>query len=321
MRLGRQLGTADVPDGRVDVLSRMFEPHKTIRARVEYAEAERHEKKGGGTEVPEALRAADALVAVAGLFSIEDPSQLESAARAELADLMAETILSDQVVLESRHEKVRRADRVGKKPEDPREMPLLEKCVAALAQEEPLRALDFSPEDERLLRGYQLLSRKPLLVVLNVAEDRLAEGHALEAGLHAGPHSAALTLSAKVESEIVALSPEERPAFLEMIGLKEAARDRLLRASYDLLGLHSFFTVGKDEVRAWTVRKGAAAVEAAGVIHTDLARGFIRAEVISYAQMVEAKTLAHAREKGWLRLEGKEYVVQDGDILNIRFSV
>ena len=194
---GRQLGTAEVPDARIDRLSKMFEPHKTIYARVEYAEAERHEKKGGGLEVPEALRAADALVAVLGLFVADDPAGLEAAARAELGDLLAETLLSDQALLESRLEKVRRADRVGKKPENPREQPLLERCVAALEKEQPIRALDFQPEDARLLSGYQLLSQKPLLVLLNVAEDHLAAGRAMESRVDAGVRSSALTLSAR----------------------------------------------------------------------------------------------------------------------------
>jgi len=157
--------------------------------------------------------------------------------------------------------------------------------------------------------------------VLNVSEAHVSAAGPALAAIDGGASCAALSLCAKVETEIVGLPPEERPAFLEMMGLTEPARDRLIRASYDLLGLQSFFTVGKDEVRAWTVRKGASALEAAGAIHSDLARGFIRAEVISYAHMIEAQTLAKAREKAWLRLEGKEYVVQDGDILNIRFSV
>ncbi|HVP38373.1 MAG TPA: DUF933 domain-containing protein [Candidatus Saccharimonadales bacterium] len=318
---GRQLGTADVPDPRVDTLSGMFHPRKTTRARVEYAEAERREAKGGALEVPEALRTADALLAVLGLFAAPDAAGLEALARAELGEVLAETLVSDQVQLESRLEKLHRAAKVGKKPENPHEPALLERCVAALGRGEPLRAVALEAEDERALRGYQLLSRKPLLVLLNVSEAHLAAGHALEGRLSAGPASAALALSAQVEAEVAALAPEERPAFLELMGLTEPSRHRLIHASYDLLGLHSFFTIGKDEVRAWTVRKGATALEAAGEIHTDLARGFIRAEVITYERLMEAGSLAHAREKGWLRLEGKEYVVHDGDILNIRFSV
>ncbi len=317
---GRQIGVAQVPDERVDVLNAMFEPDSLVRARVEYAEAEAR-KKGSNAEVPEALRTADALVAVLGLYPVTDPAGLAAAAKTELADLLMELVLSDQVLLESRQEKVQKALRVGKKAESPREPALLDKCVAALNAEQPLRALDFDVEEDRLLKGYQLLTRKPLLVVLNVAEDHVAAGEKLAHELEPGEGASALSMCAKVEAEIVALPPEERPAFLEMMGLTEPARDRLIRASYDLLGLQSFFTVGKDEVRAWTMRKGGNAIEAAGAIHSDLARGFIRAEVISYAQMLEAQTLAKARDKGWLRLEGKEYAVQDGDILNIRFSV
>jgi GTP-binding protein YchF len=271
--------------------------------------------------VPEALRNADALVAVLGLYHLEDAAKLGPELKKALADVEAEILVGDQALLESRLEKVRKAARVGKKAESPREPELLERCVEALNSETPLRGTDFDAEEERLLKGYQLLTRKPLLAVLNISESLLAEGEKLARDLMLGPRTAGISLCARVEAEIVSLPPEERPAFLEVLGLKEPARDRLIRASYELLGLQSFFTVGKDEVRAWTVSMGATAVEAAGAIHTDLARGFIRAEVISYEQMVEAGTLAKARDRGWLRLEGKEYIVRDGDILNVRFSV
>ena len=195
----------------------------------------------------------------------------------------------------------------------------MQRLSGALSRGEPIRSVPQSPEEQVFLRSFQFLTAKPALVVLNLGEDAPPFDPAQWPGLPAG--YSALGIRGALEMEIAQLPAEERSLFLDSYSIEEPGLNILLRECYRLLGLMSFLTVGEDEVRAWTVRRGAIAVEAAGVIHTDLARGFIRAEVISYDDMVACETMAEARKRGKLRLEGKEYVVQDGDILNIRFNI
>jgi ribosome-binding ATPase YchF (GTP1/OBG family) len=196
---------------------------------------------------------------------------------------------------------------------------LLTRLKQMLEQEIPIRDVDLTPEEEKRLRGYRFLTAKPVLVVLNVGDG----GSDDPAAYLTYPHrrSAVICLHGGLEMEIAQLPSEERALFLAEYGIPEAGLSRMIRLSYDLLGLSSFFTVGEDEVRAWTVPHGASAVEAAGAIHTDLARGFIRAEVIGCDDLIAAGSLAEARKRGWLRLEGRDYAVQDGDVLTIRFNV
>jgi ribosome-binding ATPase YchF (GTP1/OBG family) len=190
----------------------------------------------------------------------------------------------------------------------------------ALEAEKPLREIDLDPEDERRLRGFQLLSAKPLLIVVNASEDRAAADVA-DFGIELRPAVRAVVVSAPIEQEISQLPPEEQKEFLADLGLSAPSLDRVTRASYDLLGLISFFTVGEDEVRAWTIRRGTPARAAAGAIHSDIERGFIRAEVVRWDDLLRHKTLAACREAALLRLEGKEYVMQDGDVAHFRFNV
>ena len=193
---------------------------------------------------------------------------------------------------------------------------LFERFQAALNEEKPLRDLTITPEEDKTLSGFGFLSRKPVLVVLN-----LSEGQAAPQLAYGHQHSQLVTLQGKLEMEIAQLPPDEMKLFLDEYGIEEPSLNRMIRLSYDLLGLQSFFTVGPDECRAWTVRRGATAPEAAGEIHTDLQKGFIRAEVVAYTDLVDLGGMAEARGHGKLRVEGKEYIVQDGDVLNIRFNI
>ncbi len=240
----------------------------------------------------------------------------------DIATLDLELILADHSLIERRIDRLDKAVKRGLTPEEKREHQLLTEIVLpCLEAERPLRTLELAADDERRLRGFQLLSAKPLLAVVNVDEARAGEGEAVAAGLAVGPGVKLLVVSAPIEEEISRLPREEQRDFLAELGLAEPSLDRLLRASYGLLGLLSFFTVGEDEVRAWTIRQGTPARQAAGTIHSDLERGFIRAEVVGWEELLRLKTLAACRDQGLLRLEGKDYVVQDGDVLHVRFNV
>jgi len=237
-----------------------------------------------------------------------------------------EFILADLGVVEKRIEKLKLQIMKVQNDDDKKELAVLERCLEALENETPLRNLDLDPDDLRRIRGYTFLSLKPLLVVVNADEadaDKLARGAAGFglAALEQRPATHVIALSAKIEAEIAQLGPDEAAEFRSDLGIDDPALERVIQGSYDLLGLISFFTVGDDECRAWTIRKGTVAQKAAGVIHSDIERGFIRAELVAYDDLVEAGAWAACREKGTLRLEGKEYVFQDGDVVNFRFNV
>jgi GTP-binding protein YchF len=243
----------------------------------------------------------------------------------DISNLELELILSDLSIIERRLERLEKDLKKSKNSEAEKEFELLKGCNTWLEAEKPLRAMEPTEDQRRILRGFMFLSEKPILHVLNLADDhaqevdRAVEVYQLQelAGL---PNVGITAVCGKLESELVELSGEDLQAFLVDYGLKESGLDRLIRVTYDLLGLISFFTVGEDECRAWTIRRGTTALKAAGVIHTDIERCFIRAEVVHYDKLHELKTLHAAREKGHLRLEGKEYPVQDGDIINFRHS-
>jgi GTP-binding protein YchF len=234
----------------------------------------------------------------------------------ELSHLVTEMILADLAVVEKRR------SRIKKEKARPLEEGLFERCAKALENEESLRNVNFTREEESLLSGFGFLSRKPVLVLINRPEEKAGQGldasHEQELKRR---RLSGLAMAGKVEMEIAGLDQKDRPAFLEAIGIDEPARDRFIRASYELLDLISFFTTGEDEVRAWTIAQGTAARKAAGKIHSDLERGFIRAEVIPYNDFIAYGSEAKCREAGKLRLEGRDYVVQDGDIIHFRFAV
>ena len=313
----------DVPDPRVDVLSKMFNPRRTIYAKVTYADIAGLEGKGSGNisgPLLNQLTQMDGLVHVVRCFT--DPNVPHPLGSVDpIRDIRAmdeEFILNDLIAVERKLERLEEEwkKRARDRKQVEQEQALFHKLHEALSAEIPLRDVELTPAEEKLLAGFGFLSRKPLLILFNLGEGQ--EPPTLEY-----PHkrSAVASLMGQLEMEIAQLPPDDAEMFLAEYGIEEPGLNRVIRLSYELLGLISFFTVGEDEVRAWTVRRGAKAPEAAGVIHTDLQKGFIRAEVISYDDLVALGSMAAARKEGKLRLEGKDYVVQDGDILHIRFNV
>jgi len=314
-----------VPDPRVDRLSAMFNPRKTIYAQVTYADiaglSGESDKTGLSGPLLNQLATMDDLEQAVRAF--EDPTVPHPAGavdpRRDLAGLDGELLLNDMLAVERKLERLDEDLRKGivkDKAMHGLELALFRRLQAALGAEQPLRDLDLAPAEEKLLASYQLLTRKPMLVVFNVGEG----GAGLDLPAYPHTRSGVVALQGQLEMEIAQLAPDEAAAFLQEYGIAEPSRFRVIRLSYDLLGLESFFTVGEDEVRAWTVRRGATAPEAAGEIHTDLQKGFIRAEVAAYAELIAAGGLNELKAKGKLRLEGKDYVVQDGDIVHVRFS-
>ncbi len=315
---------ADVPDDRVEALSALFQPRKTIHAKVTYADIGGLRADVGREGLPgpllNHLSQMDGFVHVVRAFddpSIPHPSETVDPARDATA-MESEFMLNDMLAVDRRL--ARLAEERQKVMRDraviDREAVLFERLQQALNGSQPLRALALTPEEDLLLAGFGLLTRRPMLVVVN-----LAEGGALPDVKAMGPKVKVLGLQGKLEMEIAQMPPDEAADFLREYGIAEPGRQAVLRASYELLGLHSFFTVGDDEVRAWTLRRGATALEAADTIHSDLARGFIRAEVIPHQELLALGGLTQARAEGKLRAEGKEYVVADGDIVHIKFNL
>jgi GTP-binding protein YchF len=318
------LGTATVRDTRLEKLRDLFNPKRYMPASVQYMDIPGI-KRGESAESLDLakLKTVDALVHVVRAF--EDPEILHAEGSLDpardIAMLDLELILADHDIVERRLDRLEKATKRGLNPEEQRERALLSDVILpALEAETPLREVTLEPDDERRLRGFQLLSAKPMLVVINVGEDRAGKSVA-DLGIELRPSVSAVVVSAPIEQEISALPPEEQKEFLADLGLSEPSLDRVNRASYELLGLIAFFTVGDDEVRAWTVRRGTRAREAAGTIHSDIERGFIRAEIVHWDDLVRLKTLAACREAALLRLEGKDYVVKDGDVAHFRFNV
>ncbi|GIV62695.1 MAG: ribosome-binding ATPase YchF [Bellilinea sp.] len=315
----------DVPDPRVDVLSKMFNPKKTIYAKVTYADIAGLDGSAGKSGISgtllNQLTQMDGFIHVVRVFEDDNVPHPQGSVdpQRDLATMEAEFVLNDLIAVERKLERLAEERKKGggrDRSAIEREIALFERLHQALTQEIPLRDVDIEPEEEKLLSGFGFLSRKPVLVVLN-----LSEGQAAPVLEYTHRHSQVVALQAKLEMEIAQLPPEDAALFMAEYGISEPSLNRMIRLSYDLLGLQSFFTVGPDEVRAWTVRRGATAPEAAGEIHTDLQKGFIRAEVIHYDDLIALGGMSEARAKGKLRLEGKEYIVKDGDILNIRFNI
>ena len=324
------IGVSKVPDARLDRLTAMYNPRKRVPATVEFGDIAAPAQGGGASALVDvvAYKNADALVHVVRAFRdptiAHPPGSIDPARDARAME--DELILADLGVAERRLERLERDLKKARSPELERERDVLTLCRAALEEGRPLRAIDLAGEDLKRLRGFQFLSAKPLLLVLNLDEADLAggiEGAIERAGLGAFPSqasTAAVAICAKIELEIAQLEPADAAAFLADLGLRDSGLDRVIRASYDLLGYLSFFTVGEDECRAWSIPRGTTAQVAAGEIHSDIARGFIRAEVVGYEPLVARGTMAACREHGEVRLEGKEYVVQDGDVINFRFA-
>ena len=317
------VGVARVPDDRVTRLAALFQPQKTVYASVEVVDLAGFDRGERATLDVGELRQADALLHVVRAFSSPALGPAPQPAR-EVQALEEELVLADLDVVERRLQKL--GPGLRRKPTDAeqRELALLTRVRGPLEEGLALRAQALTAEEGRLLKGFQFLSQKPILHCLNLAEDSVAgrdESLSELAEVGKRPGSLVGWVSAAVEGEVAALAPEEQRSFLDALGLPEPALHRVIRDAYTLLGLASFFTVGEDEVRAWTIPASATALEAAGAVHSDIARGFIRAEVIGWVELLEVGSLAEARKRALLRLEGKDYPVQDGEICHFRFNV
>ncbi len=317
----RAVGT--VPDPRLDYLSGLYKPRKTVHAQIEWVDVPGFDPGSPGadgvreaTRFLEHARRVDALALVVrgfdGGYGNPDPA-------GDLVTVALELILADLQIVERRLEKLRKEQRLKGKLEQPLEPALFERFLQQLEAERPLRELELTADERRAVSGYSLLTLKPLIVVINHAEGQAPAPEVLAAARAVGAEVVAL--SAAVEAELMALDPADAQEYLAALGVTEPAAHRMIVAAYRALDQHSFFTVGPDECRAWTVARGARAPTAAGVIHSDLERGFIRAEVCAFADLQAAGSHGAAKSAGKVRLEGKSYVVQDGDIIEIRFSV
>jgi GTP-binding protein YchF len=330
------IGISKVPDARLDRLTAMYNPKKRVPATVEFTDLAAAGASGGAQGLVDvaAYKNADALVHV--LRAFHDPAIPHASGSIDPGrDAQAmedELILADLGVAERRLERLERDLKKGRSPELERERDVVTICKAALEEGRPLRSLELKGEDLKRLRGFQFLSAKPLLIVINLDETQLSAGGEAATRIDRASEAAGLTsflsragtaavaVCAKIELEIAQLEAADASAFLADLGLKESGLDRVIRASYDLLGYISFFTVGEDECRAWSIPRHTTAQLAASEIHSDIARGFIRAEVVSYDHLMARGAMAACRDHGEVRLEGKEYVVLDGDIINFRFA-
>jgi GTP-binding protein YchF len=328
------LATVKVPDPRLDALTPLFNPKRVVPADVQYLDvagvAKGLAESGMGGQLLGHLAQADALVLVVRAFAdsnVPHPEESVDALR-DLETLFLEFTFSDLAIIEKRLSRIQATIpklRGTEKEAHEREAVALERFKVALEDGKPIREVEVDAEEERLLRGFGFLTQKPILVLLNVGEEQLGEPmEALTAQAReqfGRPGIEIHALAGKIEMEIAQLDDEDAQMFMADLGISESSRDRVVRISYGLLGLISFFTVGPDENRAWTIKKGATAVEAAGEIHSDIARGFIRGEIVAYDDMLATGTMAEARKAGKLRLEGKTYIVQDGDIAHFLFNV
>lgn len=322
------VGVVQVPDARLERLTEMYQPKKKIHASVEYVDTPGSVIELARTGLQAAsLKEMDALAHVVRVFvdPAVPPPEGGVDPRRDIESVELELILSDLAVVEKRLERLEKEIKKQKNPALEKEYQALQTCKTALEKQTPLRELQLAPDEERAVRGFTFLTIKPMLYVLNLGENdaaraNVAEQFAAEAGLKQRPRTEVTAVCGRVEAELAELSDADAAEFMTSYGLAESAVARLIRSSYHLLGLISFFTVGEDECRAWTIRAGATALDAAGEIHTDLQKGFIRAEVVKFDDLVSAGSLGEARNRGWLKLEGKEYVVHDGEVVHIRHS-
>jgi hypothetical protein len=328
---GAHHAVVKIPDARLDKLSAIFTPKSTVYATIEFVDVVGLKKGESGstqftTNFLANVKTNDALVQVVRLFTNDVVPHPDGSINAErdIATFETEFILSDLTVVETRLERIKKQAMKSGDEQSKREIPVLEKCQQTLNAEKPLRDVEFSKDELHILKTYQLLSIKPMLIALNFDETQRENAATILqqiAAKHQGTHAKVMSFYGKIEMEMSELTDDEARAFMQEYGIEESALDTLIREAYALLGLQSFFTVGEDECRAWTIRKGMTAQESAGVIHSDFVTKFIRAEVVHYNDFIaHGGSFAKAKEAGHWRLEGKEYLVQDGDILSIRHS-
>jgi ribosome-binding ATPase len=327
------VGMVEVPDSRLRLLSEKVRPQRTVPAAVQFVDiaglVEGASKgEGLGNQFLANIRETDAVVHVVRCFENPDVTHVMGSVDPvrDREVINIELVLADLAVVEKRLDRVRRTAKSGDK-EAVAELALLERLQPVLAEGNPARTVEVDEREQRLLRSFNLLTSKPVLYLANVAEDDLPEGEneyvaALRRAVEAsGEVAEVIPISSRIEAELSEIAPDDREDFLASLGLEEPGLNRLIRAGYRLLGLQTYFTAGEKEVRAWTIPAGARAPEAAGVIHSDFEKGFIRAETVGWGDFVDAGDIKAARERGLMRSEGKEYVVADGDILLFRFNV
>lgn len=324
--LATRVGVGKVPDARLEALAALFQPPKVVHAVVEYVDTPAISRESlRDPQFLASLRVVDAFAHVLRVF--EDPSVPHEAGSLDpvrdVENLEIELILSDLVVIEKRLERLDKDRKKLKAPELDHEFEVLQRAKAVLEANQPLRGMELSDEDEKRIRGFQFLSQKPMLFVLNLGESDAPRLHAVEQQYHKGPlagrpRTAVTAVCGKIEAELAELSGDEARDYLGSYGLTESGLERLISATYSLLGLMSFLTAGEDECRAWTIPVNSTAVKAAGAIHTDFEKKFIRAEVVNWKSLIDVGGYSGLREKGQLRLEGKDYIVRDGDVLVIR---
>ncbi len=315
------IGVVKVPDPRLDFLTNIYNPKKKVPATVTYVDiggmARGASSSGGlGAEFLEQMHKVEAAILVLRDF---DSASGPADPAGDYQTVFTELLLSDLGMIERRIERVKTDMKKAKRPGLDRELEVLERCRVHLECEQPVRTLGLPPEDSKLLRSFQLLTEKPLMLVLNHAESADCKPRARELEKLTGGQP--FTLCGPIEMDIAQMPEEEARGFLKELKIDEPALSRMIRESYRMLGKISFFTVGEDECRAWTIDNGTKAPQAAGTIHSDMERGFIRAEVVHYDHLAAAGSFVRAREQGHVRLEGKEYVVKDGDVINVKFNV
>ncbi len=326
------VGMVEVPDERLDKLTELVKPKKTVPTTFEFTDIAGIVKgaskgEGLGNQFLSHIRQVDAICQVVRCFVDENITHVSGKVDPidDIEIINLELILAD---LETVNKRIQRVEKLAKQKDKDAlvEYEVLSKIKTGLEEEKPARALEFTDEQQKLVKGLHLLTSKPMLYVANVGEDEVADPDANPNVQKVRDYAAkegaeVIVICARIEEEISELDQDEKEMFLEELGISESGLDKLIKASYSLLGLATYFTAGEQEVRAWTFRKGIKAPQAAGIIHSDFERGFIRAETVSYDDLLEAGSMVHAREKGKVRLEGKEYIVKDGDVIHFRFNV
>lgn len=325
------ISAVTVPDERLKSLAEILKPKQITPVRIDYVDVAGLskgdiERSGLGTEVIADLRQVDALAHVVRVFEDDSVPHVDGSVnpKRDIETVDLELTFADLQIIDKRLGRLNRELRAKKPPALEKERTVLERCKEALESGIPLREIDITPEHAQAIRGYGFLTQKPILLILNIGERQLDQAEQIQEGFaeYEGKcQTEVITLSAKLEMEIAQLDAEDVRIFLAEMGLKESVLNRVIQASYRLLGLITFFTVVSKELRAWTLRHGLTVVDAAATIHTDMARGFIRAETIHWGKLVDCGNPTKARDLGLLRIEGKDYVVQDGDVLTIRFNV
>ena len=324
------VGVVDVPDHRLDVLAKFYNTQKVVPASIEFVDIAGLVKgaskgEGLGNKFLSHIREVDAIVHVVRCFDNENIIHVNGRVNPseDIKDINLELILADLETVQKRYERVAKLVKVGDKTAI-MEADVLKLFLEALENEKPARSVTLTKEQQEIAKGFFLLTTKPIIYVANISENEIGkENKYVEEvkKIAEDEYCGYVSLCAKIEEELIALDPEEREMFKEELGIKQSGLEKLVTACYDLLGLMSFLTAGEKEVRAWTIKKGSKAPQAAGKIHTDFEKGFIKAETVSFDDLISAGSYQKAKEKGLVRIEGKDYVVQDGDIMLFRFNV